>query len=114
MNAGEKKVVSTMIAVYCRSAHGTKTALCEDCNKLLTYAHQRLERCIYGEEKPTCSSCPVHCYKPAMRQKIKEVMRMAGPRMLFLHPIEAVKHFYKERQRDRHFATKTKATQKTE
>ena len=78
----------------------------------LTAALAEFQYCTV--QKDCSTSCPVHCYKPAMRQKIKEVMRMAGPRMLFLHPIETVKHFHKERQRDRHFATKTKATQKTE
>lgn len=114
MNAEEKKIVATMISIYCRSTHGTKHALCEDCDKLLTYAHQRLENCPFGEEKTTCASCPVHCYKPAMRHKIKEVMRIAGSRMLFLHPIETVKHFYKERKRERHFSRISKATKNKE
>lgn len=112
MNVEEKKVVATMISIYCRSTHHTKNTLCEECDKLLSYAHQRLEKCPFGEEKPTCASCPVHCYKPAMRQEIKEVMRMAGPRMLFLHPIETVKHYYKERKRERDFSKRTKATKK--
>ncbi|MEN6589356.1 MAG: nitrous oxide-stimulated promoter family protein [Proteiniphilum sp.] len=112
MNEGEKKVVARMVAIYCRSAHGATEQLCEECNTLLAYALQRLERCPYGEEKPTCASCPIHCYKKDMRQKIKEVMRTAGPRMLFLHPIDTVKHFHQEHRRNRHFIAKTKATQK--
>lgn len=114
MNAEEKKIVTRMVSIYCRSAHGSKAQLCNECNALLTYAHQRLEHCPFGEEKPTCASCPIHCYKSGMRLKIKEVMRIAGPRMLFLHPIDAVKHFHKERQRNRHFAAKSKSSKKTE
>jgi hypothetical protein len=114
MNAEEKKIVTRMVSIYCRSAHGSKEQLCNECNALLSYAHQRLERCPFGEEKPTCASCPIHCYKSGMRLKIKEVMRTAGPRMLFLHPIDAVKHFHKERQRNRHFAAKAKSSKKTE
>jgi len=34
----------------------------------------------------------VHCYAPEMREKIKEVMRYAGPRMLLSHPILAIAH----------------------
>lgn len=113
MNAGEKKVVTSMITIYCRSTHGSKTQLCDACDALLTYALRRLERCPYGEDKPTCASCTIHCYKPEMRLKIKEVMRKAGPRMFFFHPIDVVKHFHKERQRNRHFALKAKSTQKT-
>lgn len=114
MNAEEKKIVTRMVSIYCRSAHGSKAQLCDECNALLIYAHQRLERCPFGEEKPTCASCPIHCYKSDMRLKIKEVMRTAGPRMLFLHPIDAIKHFHKERQRNRHFAAKAKLSKKTE
>ncbi|MCE5206569.1 MAG: nitrous oxide-stimulated promoter family protein [Porphyromonadaceae bacterium] len=114
MNADEKKIVTRMVSIYCRLVHGSKTQLCDECDALLTYAHLRLERCPFEEEKPTCASCPVHCYKPDMRQKIKEVMRTAGPRMLFLHPIDTIKHFHKERQRDRHFVAKEKSSKKTE
>lgn len=34
----------------------------------------------------------VHCYKPEMREKIREVMRFSGPRMIFHHPYLAIKH----------------------
>ncbi len=39
-----------------------------------------------------CSKCPIHCYKPKMREHIREVMRYSGPRMIFYHPIIAIKH----------------------
>jgi hypothetical protein len=39
-----------------------------------------------------------------MRQQIREVMRFAGPRMLLWHPIDTLRHFYKEHQRDRRYA----------
>lgn len=44
------------------------------------------------ENKTFCSNCKVHCYKPEMRQGIKEVMRFSGPRMIFHHPIAAFRH----------------------
>ena len=34
----------------------------------------------------------MHCYKPQMREKIRDVMRFSGPRMIFHHPIAAVRH----------------------
>ena len=40
---------------------------------------------------------PVYCYHPKMRQKIKEVMRFAGPRMIWYHPIWTLKHLWRER-----------------
>jgi hypothetical protein len=35
----------------------------------------------------------MHCYKPAMREKIKDVMRYSGPRMSYRHPLLALFHF---------------------
>lgn len=100
MNEGEKKVVDKMITIYCRANHKLASGLCEECTVLKNYAMKRLENCPFGEDKPTCESCPVHCYKSDMRLKIKEVMRFAGPRMLFRYPIDAVRHFYKEYRRN--------------
>jgi hypothetical protein len=34
----------------------------------------------------------VHCYKPDMREKVRAVMRYAGPRMLRRHPVLSVLH----------------------
>ena len=45
-----------------------------------------------GDKKPFCSNCKIHCYKSEMRERIKNVMRFAGPRIVFRHPIIAVKH----------------------
>lgn len=68
--------------------------LCPQCQALLDYAHQRLERCRFGEDKPSCTRCPVHCYKPAMREQIRQVMRYSGPRMLLHDPIMAIRHLW--------------------
>lgn len=40
--------------------------------------------------KTKCHKCSVHCYMPEMRERIKEVMRYSGPRMLLHHPVEAM------------------------
>jgi len=88
----EKKTVSEMIRIYCRGHHGTSDDLCPECVELHDYAMCRLDRCPFGEDKPTCAKCPIHCYKPQMRDKIRDVMRYAGPRMLLRHPILAVLH----------------------
>lgn len=109
MNESEKKVVSKMIAIYCRSKHGSEKELCEDCASLQQYAIHRLEACPFGESKPSCATCTVHCYKRDMRVKIKEVMRFAGPRMLFLHPLDAITHFYQERRRNQNNEVRIKA-----
>jgi predicted amidophosphoribosyltransferase len=89
--AREAATVTAMIRLYCRDFHASQ-ALCDACQELQDYANQRLERCPYQEGKTTCARCPVHCYKPEMRQRIREVMRYAGPRMLLRHPWMAVMH----------------------
>ncbi len=88
----EKRTVAAMIAIYCRFHHGRRKALCAECTELLQYAFRRLDRCRFGNAKPTCAQCSIHCYKPQLREKIKQVMRFAGPRMLLYHPILALLH----------------------
>lgn len=88
----EKKIVALMIRLYCKKKHGTEKMLCPDCQALLDYATLRSERCPFMETKTFCSNCRVHCYQPAMREKIRRVMRFSGPRMLLHHPIMAVSH----------------------
>lgn len=96
MNAKEKKTVDKMIHLYCHAKHGTCYSLCEACNELNEYAQKRLSKCVYADEKPTCKKCPVHCYTPSMKTRIKEVMHYAGPRMLFKSPFLAVIHVFSE------------------
>ncbi len=89
----EYKTIREMISLSCRERHGTKKGeLCPACQELLTYAKARLDKCPYQKVKPTCALCPIRCYKPAMRERIREVMRYAGPRMLRRHPILAIRH----------------------
>lgn len=95
INKAEKNTVEKMIRIYCKSKHKSNTYLCQECMELKEYAFQRLSKCTYGENKPTCEKCPIHCYKPAMKKQIQVVMRYAGPRMLFHHPILAIKHLLK-------------------
>ena len=96
----EKRTVSAMIALYCRAHHSAGAALCEDCERLRDYALARLDRCPFGAGKPTCASCPVHCYKPDMRARIKTVMRYSGPRMSYRHPLLALMHWLDSLRRE--------------
>jgi hypothetical protein len=88
----ESKTVAAMIDLYCHSHHGADR-LCSECAGLLVYASKRLEKCPFQECKTVCSKCPVHCFQPAMRERIRAVMRFSGPRMLRRHPVMAVRHF---------------------
>jgi len=88
----ETQTIEYMIKIYCHGQHSTKAALCSECDQLLQYARQRIANCTLKENKTTCAKCPVHCYKPSMREKIKKVMRYAGPRMIYKHPVLAMLH----------------------
>ena len=124
--ADEKKVVALMIRMYCRrhcrqqgrtaradltnrtgrttdtnqagrtGARHTTRGLCPECAALLDYALRRLDSCRFGDGKPSCRKCPVHCYRADMRERIRTVMRWAGPRMIFRHPMAATRHLLRE------------------
>lgn len=90
--AEEKALIDQMIFIYCRSKHGTKDFLCEQCRELKDYAHKRIDACPFVEEKTFCSSCKVHCYQQSMRERVREVMRFSGPRLLFIRPGVVFRH----------------------
>ena len=90
--ARERKTIEAMIGIYCRDHHGTRGDLCRECGGLLDYANLRLEKCPFQEGKTVCAKCPIHCYKPEMRERVRGVMRYSGPRMTFRHPVLALFH----------------------
>lgn len=93
-----------MVEDYCRNHHATDRdpGPCERCTAFLAYADARLDHCPYGEEKPTCANCPIHCYKREPREFARAVMRYAGPRMLLRHPVLAVLHLVDGRRKVAH------------
>lgn len=91
----EKLVVKEMIELYCKKKEKNKE-LCEECKSLLDYAYKRLDHCKFGEYKSSCQKCPIHCYKKDMRERMRQVMRFSGLRMLFYHPVAVLKHLLQE------------------
>ena len=85
--------IRVMIRMHCVDKHGTKDSLCDDCAELMVYAEKRVHKCPFGEDKPTCTNCPIHCYNADRRAQIKAIMRYSGPRMMFRHPIFALRHW---------------------
>lgn len=79
-----KMTIQRMIALYQRRS---PEAQADDAHyqALNAYADKRLDKCVFGENKPACKQCPVHCYQPAKREEMKQIMRWAGPRMLWRH-----------------------------
>lgn len=100
----EKEMVTWMIELYCHKKHGGKK-LCAECAELTEYARTRSDKCPFMETKTFCSNCKVHCYKPDMREKIRAVMRFSGPRMLFSHPIMAMRHVIETKREKRRLET---------
>jgi hypothetical protein len=94
----ERRTVRVMISLYCRRLHGEKE-LCPDCQELADYTLERLGQCPFQEGKTTCAKCPVHCFKPEMRARIRAVMRYAGPRMVYYHPVLALFHIFDGRRK---------------
>lgn len=99
--AREQRVISQMIALYCRGRHADEPQhdrafcgepVCADCAELDAFAVKRTERCPHMATKTSCNKCATHCYPPAMQKRIRAVMRYAGPRMLLHHPLAAVRH----------------------
>jgi hypothetical protein len=95
--ACEWRTIETMVRIYCRDHH--EGGLCPECKGLLDYASVRLDRCRFGAEKPTCAKCPVHCYQRNRREQVRVVMRYAGPRMLWEHPILSLYHWLDGRRK---------------
>ncbi len=90
--AREKRTIAAMAQIYCRDHHGGSDKLCDQCSSLLDYAVRRLDVCPFQEEKPACNHCRVHCYSIVMRERVKVVMRYAGPRMALRHPLLSLFH----------------------
>ncbi len=94
----EKRTVGMMVKMYCNHNHDKIGSICSDCNELIEFASKRINLCVFQEDKPVCSECQVHCYRRDMREKIKTVMRFAGPRMIFRHPIIGIRHLIDKRR----------------
>lgn len=88
----EIRTLDLMVDLYCSHHHGKGSAACADCQELKDYAHTRTLGCRFGAKKPVCSACTVHCYRPDMRERVRLVMRWAGPKMVYTHPSYALLH----------------------
>ncbi len=90
----ELKVIGRFTEVWCAGHHhggqqpvtipgGTVTLqLCPDCAEFFAYAVQKRHTCPLEPEKPSCKKCPVHCYAPPQRAKVRQIMAWSGRRMI--------------------------------
>ena len=87
--------VGEIIRIYCRGhkhLRGAGENLCPECQEMADYALDKLAKCPRMDIKTFCSVCPIHCYGEAEGEKIWEMMRYGGPRMLLHHPLMALRH----------------------
>ena len=73
----EKLTIKKMIDLY-QAKCPQASAEPEHYEALFVYAQKRLDKCVFGEEKPACKQCPVHCYQPAKREEMKQIMPLPG------------------------------------
>lgn len=91
----ELRIVTWMVHYFCKKKHHNK-GLCSNCSALLEYAESRINNCPIKDKKTVCSNCKIHCYRPEMRQKIKDVMRFSGPRLLLFKPVWGFEYLIKK------------------
>ena len=100
----EKKILDIMIKTYCKETHKCEET-CDDCKELMEYAEKRLLSCPFIENKPVCSKCSIHCYNKQHKEKIKEIMKTVGPKMIYTHTFLTLWYFfYKFIHKNQHVA----------
>jgi hypothetical protein len=104
------KTLALFISIYCRYRHegterhpvqmkthdvqaiaGRAVDLCPECMKLLGHAFIKRTHCPM-DPKPACKHCPNHCYHPAYRAQIREVMRFSGRKMFLAGRLDYLFH----------------------
>lgn len=114
LNTQEKKdikVLALFTAEYCSARHGGEKSslaltgsglqglglerfhLCAECREFLDYAFVRRLKCPL-EPKPTCKHCHVHCYRPGHREKVREIMRFSGRRLILRGRLDLLWHYF--------------------
>ena len=106
------KVLARFIEVHCRHRHrveakaptrlrnvdvraicGRPLCLCADCRKLLAHGFVKRMRCPL-DPKPSCRKCPTHCYAPAYRARIRQVMKYSGRRLVLSGRVHYLYHLF--------------------
>lgn len=104
------KTLAMFIHIYCKHKHaespretahfkthdvtaiaGREIIVCESCKKLLQHAFVKRSNCPM-DPKPACKHCPNHCYHPAYRAQIREVMKFSGKKLLFSGRLDYLFH----------------------
>ncbi len=106
------EVLAEFIHIYCEDKHpGAATSraksngavgrylarveygYCADCRKLLLHAASKRILCPY-DPKPACKKCETHCYGPGFRERIREVMRYSGMRLIKRGRFDLIRKYF--------------------
>jgi hypothetical protein len=66
---------------------------CRDCRKLLLHSVAKRILCPYNP-KPACKKCETHCCGKGYREKIREVMRFTGKRLIKQGRFDLIKKYF--------------------
>ncbi len=98
-------MLALFVSVYCADHHSHEVRTffkseyvkgeriyCAACTEFLEYAINR-RLCCPLADKPSCKSCHVHCYRPGHREKVKEIMRYSGKKLITRGRIDLLFHY---------------------
>lgn len=104
------KILASFIELFCHARHDRKKAgevtipeilqgkrsprtICAECAELLEHGMKKRALCPLNP-KPSCKSCHIHCYTPAYREKIREIMAYSGKRMIMRGRFDYLWHYF--------------------
>jgi len=70
---------------------GKPLCLCPSCRRLLAHALVKRVNCPLNP-KPVCKKCLTHCFAPAYRAKIRQVMKYSGRRLVLSGRLDYLYH----------------------
>lgn len=95
----DRRTLEAMGRIFCSAHHDcTKDAagLCPECRATVDATLERAAACPFGHEG-NCQDCAVRCQRGEARDRIREIMRYAAPRMTLRHPFMTLDYLRKKR-----------------
>lgn len=100
------RLIGKFVEVYCAGRHGSsgrstfqlpaglgQRRLCSECGQFLAYAMAKRIKCPLEAEKPSCKACRIHCYAPAQRERVREIMAYSGRKLLLRGRLDYLWHY---------------------
>lgn len=103
-------VLGRFVAVYCRDKHSDRPKtrftyrgiedrvwrdieLCDECARLLAHGTAKRLLCPL-DPKPSCKHCEIHCYAPGHRERVREIMRYSGKKLMRRGRVDLIYHYF--------------------